>query len=80
VKNSGKLFKRELTEAFGEQYIIETAESGEDALELFEELLADQYEVPAIISDQIMPDMKGDELLQHVHAISPNTLKIRHLS
>ncbi|MBD0341175.1 MAG: PAS domain S-box protein, partial [Microcoleus sp. Co-bin12] len=49
---------------------------GEEALELLSELLAEQYEVPVVISDQIMPNMKGDELLRSVYAISPNTLKI----
>ncbi|TAF57595.1 MAG: PAS domain S-box protein [Oscillatoriales cyanobacterium] len=45
-------------------------------LELLSELLAEQYEVPLVISDHIMPNMKGDELLRSVHAISPRTLKI----
>jgi len=31
---------------------------------------------PIIISDHIMPDMKGDELLIKVHSISKSTLKI----
>ncbi|TAE92072.1 MAG: PAS domain S-box protein [Oscillatoriales cyanobacterium] len=29
-----------------------------------------------IISDHIMPEMKGDELLKQVHILSPNTIKI----
>jgi len=66
----------DLLKAFEDKYLIETAESGEEALELLSELLAEQYEVPLIISDHIMPNMKGDELLRSVHAISPNTLKI----
>jgi PAS domain S-box-containing protein len=66
----------DLLKAFEDKYLIETAQSGEEALELLSELLAEQYEVPLVISDQIMPNMKGDELLRSVHAISPNTLKI----
>ena len=66
----------DLLKAFEDKYLIETAQSGEEALELLSELLADQYEVPLVISDHIMPNMKGDELLRSVHAISPNTLKI----
>ena len=66
----------DLLKAFEDKYLIETAQSGEEALELLSELLAEQYEVPLVISDQIMPNMKGDELLRRVHAISPNTLKI----
>ena len=68
--------KAELKEAIGKDYLIEIAESGEDALALLEELLEDGYEIPLIISDYIMPDMKGDELLKRVHLISPQTLKI----
>ena len=66
----------DLLKAFEDKYLIETAQSGAEALELLSELLAEQYEVPLVISDQIMPNMKGDELLRRVHAISPNTLKI----
>ena len=66
----------DLLKAFEDKYLIETAQSGEEALELLSELLAEQYEVPLVISDQIMPNMKGDELLRSIYAISPNTLKI----
>ena len=66
----------ELTQALGDEYVLEMAESGDEALELFEELLADGYEVPLAISDYIMPKMKGDEFLRRVHEISPKTLKI----
>jgi adenylate cyclase len=66
----------DLLKAFEDKYLIETAESGEEALELLSELLAEQYEVPLVISDHIMPNMKGDQLLRSVHAISPKSLKI----
>jgi PAS domain S-box-containing protein len=66
----------ELQKALGNEYLIETAQSGEEALELLEELLEDHYEVPLVISDHIMPNIKGDELLKRIHAISPRTLKI----
>lgn len=68
--------KAELQEAVGNDYIIEIAEGGEEALELIEELLEDGYEIPLIISDHIMPGMKGDELLKQAHLISPKTIKI----
>jgi two-component system sensor histidine kinase/response regulator len=71
-----KSLKRELNEALGDKYIIETAQGGEEALEVFEELLAERSEIPVIITDHIMPDMKGDQLLKRIHAISPKTLKI----
>lgn len=68
--------KIQLKKAIGDEYLIETAEGGEDALELLAELLEDEYEVALVISDYIMPDIKGDELLKRIHAISPKTLKI----
>ena len=68
--------KAELQEALGNNYMIEIAEGGEEALELIEELLEDGDEIVLIISDHIMPDIKGDELLKQVHLISPETIKI----
>ncbi|PIE32417.1 hypothetical protein CSA56_15525 [candidate division KSB3 bacterium] len=71
-----KSLKRELKKTFGDRYLIETAESGQEALEFFEELSAEGHEIPIVISDQIMPGMKGSELLQRIHALAPKTLKI----
>ena len=68
--------KTELKEALGDKFMIETAEDGEDALEVIDELMKDHYDIPLIISDYIMPGMKGDELLKQVHSLSPKTLKI----
>lgn len=66
----------ELRKYLGNEYLIETATSGQEALELIQELLVDQEEIPLVIVDCIMPDMQGDELLTHIQAISPNTIKI----
>ncbi len=66
----------ELMDALGDEYLIETAEGGEDALALFNELLEDNYDIPLIISDCIMPGMLGPELLKRIHAISKKTFKI----
>jgi class 3 adenylate cyclase/DNA-binding NarL/FixJ family response regulator len=73
VLNSLKI---ELENNFGGQYIIELAQDAEEALEIFAELMDTGYEIPIVISDYIMPGMKGDELLRCIHAISPKTLKI----
>lgn len=71
-----KSLKEELKGLFGNNYQIEIAEGGEEALELVAELLNDKCEIPLIISDYIMPDIKGDELLRRVHKLSPKTLKV----
>jgi DNA-binding response OmpR family regulator len=68
--------KIELKKTLSDRFVIEIAENGEEALELVEELLAESYEIPLIISDYIMPHMRGDELLKRIQAISPKTLKI----
>lgn len=54
---------RELKENFGNTYLYEIAENANDALELLEELHDDGMKVILIISDWLMPGMKGDELL-----------------
>jgi PAS domain S-box-containing protein len=68
--------KIELKKALGEEHLLETAEGGEDALELVEEMLAEGREIVAVISDYLMPNIKGDELLKQIHRISPKTIKI----
>ncbi|NJN03944.1 MAG: response regulator [Leptolyngbyaceae cyanobacterium RM1_1_2] len=71
-----KNLKTELKETFGDRYLIEMASGGQDALDLFATLLSDRYEIPLIISDYVMPGIRGDELLQQIHRLSPYTLKI----
>lgn len=68
--------KAELKKAVTNDYFIEIAEGGEEALELVEELLGKEDEILLVISDYIMPDIKGDELLKRIHQLSPKTLKI----
>lgn len=68
--------KEQLRRNLKDDYEIETAESGEEALEIIEEFKEDSMEVALIISDQIMPRMKGDELLIDVHAHYPKILTV----
>jgi YesN/AraC family two-component response regulator len=55
---------------------IETAMGGAEALELIKELNADKVEIAAVVSDFIMPMMKGDELLITIHKLLPSTQTI----
>ncbi len=71
-----KSLSREIYAALGEKYYLEIAESGQEALETLEELLANGDEIPVVIADYIMPSMKGTELLEYVHALSPPTRTI----
>lgn len=68
--------KEQLKTKFENKYTIELAESGEDALEVLKELTDDNVEIPLVISDYIMPGMKGDELLQIIHKTYPRTVNI----
>jgi len=68
--------KVELRKALGNQCLIEIAEGGEEALELLDELEKENSEIAVVLSDYLMPGMKGDELLRVIHERSPKTLKI----
>lgn len=61
---------------FGPELIVEFAESGEEALEIEAELREQGKEIGLVISDFIMPGMRGDELLVRLHERSPRTVKI----
>lgn len=50
---------------------ILTAQSAEDALEVLR-----REEVAVLVSDQLMPGMKGDELLSRSRTVSPDTIRI----
>ncbi len=56
--------------------LVEIAESGEEALEISEEMHAQGLELSVVISDFIMPGMRGDELLVRLHEHHPDTIKI----
>ncbi|WP_446875518.1 ATP-binding protein [Phormidesmis sp. 146-33] len=68
--------KIELKQLLGRDCLVETAEGGEEALELFDDLQRDKCEVALVLADYIMPGLKGDELLKRVHECSPKTLNI----
>jgi C4-dicarboxylate-specific signal transduction histidine kinase len=59
-----------------DEFDIELAQSGEEAIEIIEDLLEDGETIPLIISDFIMPNMKGDEFLIKAHELVPDTNKI----
>lgn len=68
--------RQQLGARFGDECQIEVAQSGQDALELVEELKRDGEPLAVMIVDQIMPGMKGVELLEEVHKRSPGTTKV----
>jgi len=68
--------KEQLLPKFGNDYNIETADNPEEALSIFEEFCENEVEIPLVISDYIMPGMKGDELLKHVRKTKPQTVTV----
>lgn len=68
--------KDQLGTFFEENYIIETATTAIEGLEIYHELIESGMEVPVVISDYLMPEMRGDEFLIKIHDINPGTLKI----
>lgn len=66
----------ELQKAFKGAYLYEFAESADEALEIIDELMADEVNVLAIVSDWLMPGMKGDEFLIAIHKKYPKIVTI----
>lgn len=68
--------KDQLRRAFGSSFVIEIAESAEEALDLLDELSEQGHTLLVIVSDWLMPGMKGDEFLIHAHQRFPSVVKI----
>jgi CheY-like chemotaxis protein len=61
---------------FGKRFTYETALDGEEALEVLDELTEEGVKTLVIVSDWLMPGMKGDELLIEIHKRFPKTVKV----
>jgi response regulator RpfG family c-di-GMP phosphodiesterase len=68
--------KSQLKEKYGKKYQYETADNAEDALELIDELVEESVSIIVIVSDWLMPGIKGDELLIKIHQKNPEIVKI----
>lgn len=68
--------REQLRQHFGTSHEIETANSAEEALRLIDEIQESGGMVEVIITDQVMPGMKGDRFLQEVNEKLPETIKI----
>lgn len=66
------VFLKLLVRIFENHYEVKSATSGEDALLL----LKNGFNPGVILSDQIMPNMKGSEFLEASMAIVPNAIRI----
>ncbi len=66
----------QLLNNFGNQYTYEFAESADEALEVIEDFEDSGLEILIIVSDWLMPGMKGDEFLIQVHERFPKIVKV----
>jgi CheY-like chemotaxis protein len=66
----------ELRKAFDDAYLYEFAENADEALEIIEELVEDEINLLVIVSDWLMPGMKGDEFLISIHNKYPSIITI----
>ena len=65
-----------LGKTLGSDVMIELAESGQEAIEICADLQRQGRELGVVVSDFVMPGMRGDELLVRLHEKSPRTIKI----
>ncbi|MCB1309021.1 MAG: response regulator [Leptospiraceae bacterium] len=68
--------REQLREHFGETHEVEVASSAEEALNLIDEIQGTGGLIEVIITDQVMPGMKGDRFLEEIHRRHPDTIKI----
>jgi response regulator RpfG family c-di-GMP phosphodiesterase len=66
----------QLSKHFKDKFEIELAESGEEGLEILDEVSEDGLTPLVIVSDWLMPDMKGDEFLVQAHKKFPKVVKV----
>jgi CheY-like chemotaxis protein len=68
--------KEQLRRRFGSRYLYETAGDASEAWQVIDELCADDIEILIIVSDWLMPGIKGDEFLTQVHQRHPKIVTV----
>ena len=71
-----KSLRTQIKNHFGDVYTYEIAESAEEAWEVIEELVAAGTKIMVIVSDWLMPGIKGDEFLIQVHDRYPHIVTV----
>ncbi len=64
--------RTQLKNNFGDRFHYEIAENATEAWEVIEELVSDGVTILLIVSDWLMPGIKGDEFLTQVHRKHPD--------
>ncbi|NEQ37671.1 MAG: response regulator [Okeania sp. SIO3I5] len=71
-----KALKEQLQRNFGNKYIYEVAQSAEEAWDVIYELEEEDVQILAIVSDWLMPNVKGDVFLAEVHQRFPKVVTV----
>lgn len=68
--------KEQLRRRFGSRFHYETARSAEEAWDVIDAICEDGLELLVIVSDWLMPGMRGDEFLVQVHRRFPKVATV----
>jgi DNA-binding NtrC family response regulator len=71
-----RALKEQLNRCFGNRYIYEVAQSVEEAWTVIHELEEDGINILIIVSDWLMPNVRGDEFLIELHQRFPHVVTI----
>jgi CheY-like chemotaxis protein len=66
----------QISKHFGDQYRYEVAENAEEAWEVIDELYVEGVRILIIVSDWLMPGIRGDEFLIQVHHRFPEIVTV----
>ncbi|MBD1209264.1 MAG: response regulator [Ignavibacteria bacterium] len=61
---------------FGDRFLYESAESAKEAIEVIEDLVGNGLRLLVIVSDWLMPGVRGDEFLIEVNERFPGIIKV----
>lgn len=68
--------KIQLERFLEDNYVLETASSGEEAFELLDEFHSNNNNLFLVVSDYNLEDMKGTQILTHAVNLFPNVNKV----
>ncbi|MGF1570108.1 MAG: response regulator [Nodosilinea sp.] len=71
-----KALKEQLKRCFGGQYVYEVALSAHEAWEVIDEFEEEGIKILIIVSDWLMPHIRGDEFLAAVHQRFPEIITV----
>jgi YesN/AraC family two-component response regulator len=65
--------QQQITRFFGDEFLLEFAQSVDEALEVMDDFHDTQIRVALVITDQMMPGKTGSDLIRHLNQAYPLT-------